>query len=183
MVPRSPCSAVPPNFFAGFEFHSIRPIVHGDLRGRLNGPKHDYNQWPGDGAIYLHEVHANNFIAGPTWFPKVHMVSKFVDGGGSVTLPIVSTVTFLQKELVMNASWTTLLAVYMAVFLAAQVGTAAPAAPPGVRPNQMKGKRRQRWCRQRCHYSPAYPCRRATGVPLLCATTVLQRGTVVVATR
>ena len=38
----------------------------------------------------------------------------------------------------MNASWTILLAVCMAVFLVAQVGIAAPAAPPASGQSQME---------------------------------------------
>ena len=40
---RQALAAGSPNFFVRFEFHSIRHIANGDLRGRPNGPKHDYN--------------------------------------------------------------------------------------------------------------------------------------------
>ena len=91
-------------------------------------------------------------------------------------------VTLFYKELVMNASWTILLAVYMAARLAAQVGIAAPAAPPAS--GQIPTEQTQATMVPATLVSaPGAVAVAFTSLLVLCTTTVLQCGTVVVAAR
>ena len=84
----------------------------------------------------------------------------------------------------MNARWTILLAVCMAVVLAAQVGFAAVAAPPASGQSQLGQTQQATMVRATLVSSRSLPAvAAATTVSVLRATTVRQRGAVVVAAR